>query len=141
METCNAICKYGFMCISETYFDSLVEAEDDDLRISGYKLIRPDHPSNTKSGGLCTYYQGSLLLLAKSKLVTLKDRSTDPQVKKIQNSIIFFLNLNSYLSILKPLNLTSQFYMVIKMHNQSLGGTLILTYEVMQLNNLTSSRG
>ena len=47
------------MCISETYFYSSVKSEDDDLRINGYKLIRMDHPLNTKRNGICMYYKES----------------------------------------------------------------------------------
>ena len=39
LEAYNAVHKYDFICISETYFDSSVTSEDDDLRINGYKLI------------------------------------------------------------------------------------------------------
>ena len=38
LEAYNTVHKYDFICISETYFDSLVKSEDD-LRINGYKLI------------------------------------------------------------------------------------------------------
>ena len=32
------------------------------LEISGYNLIRPDHPSNNKRGGVCIYYKNFLPL-------------------------------------------------------------------------------
>ena len=62
LEACNTVHKYDFICISETYFDSLVKSEDDDLRINGYKLIRMDHSLNTKTGGVCMYYKESLVV-------------------------------------------------------------------------------
>ena len=34
----------------------------DKLQIPGYNLIRSDHPSNTKRGGVCVYYRSSLPL-------------------------------------------------------------------------------
>ena len=41
--------------------DSLsFESNDKDLMIEGYNLIRSDHPSNTKRGGICIYYKESL---------------------------------------------------------------------------------
>ena len=46
LEAYNTVHKYDFICISETYFDSSVES-DDDLRINSYKLIRMDHPLST----------------------------------------------------------------------------------------------
>ena len=39
---------------SETYLD------DRDTLINGYNLIRADHPSNNKRGGVCIYYRESL---------------------------------------------------------------------------------
>ena len=33
-----------------------------DLEIPGYDLIRADHPSNSKRGGVCVYYGNSLPL-------------------------------------------------------------------------------
>ena len=32
------------------------------LKLDGYSLIRADHPSNIKRGGVCLYYKGNLLL-------------------------------------------------------------------------------
>ena len=56
----NTIHKYDFICISETYLDSSVPTDDRDTLINGYNLIRADHPSNTKRGGVCIYYRESL---------------------------------------------------------------------------------
>ena len=61
-EAYNTVHKYDFICISETYFDSSVESEDDNLRINGYKLIRMHYPMNTKRGGFCMYYKESLVV-------------------------------------------------------------------------------
>ena len=52
--------KSDIICLSETYFDSTVPHDDDNLVLSGYKLIRSDHPSNTKGGGVCLYYKNYL---------------------------------------------------------------------------------
>ena len=51
LEAYNTVHKCDFICISETYFDSMVKSEDDDLKIHDYKLIRTNHPLNTKRGG------------------------------------------------------------------------------------------
>ena len=52
--------KFGIICLSETYLDSSVD--DESLEISGYYLIRSDHPSNKKRGGICIYYKNFLPL-------------------------------------------------------------------------------
>ena len=36
--------------------------DDSNLKIPGYNLVRSDHPSNKKRGGVCTYYKSYLLL-------------------------------------------------------------------------------
>ena len=60
LETYNTVHKHNFICVSATYFDSLVESDDDDLRINGYELIPTDHPLNTKRGDVCINYKESL---------------------------------------------------------------------------------
>ena len=52
--------KLDVICLSETYLDSNISNDDDNLEISGYDLFRADHSSNTKRGGLCIYYRNSL---------------------------------------------------------------------------------
>ena len=40
--------KFDIICLSETYLDSTVPLDDDNLVISRYNLIHSNHPSNTK---------------------------------------------------------------------------------------------
>ena len=56
----NTIHQYDFICISETYLDSSVRTDDRDILINGYNIIRVDHPSNNKKGGVCIYYRECL---------------------------------------------------------------------------------
>ena len=55
----NSLHKFDIMYLSETYLDSNTPLDDDNLEISGYMLVRSDHPSNTKRGGVCLYYQNN----------------------------------------------------------------------------------
>ena len=48
------------MCLSETYLDSTIQSNNDNLEILRYDLVRSDHPSNNKRGGVCIYYKASL---------------------------------------------------------------------------------
>ena len=57
LEAYNSVFKYDFICISETYFDSTISCDSNNLNISGYNLIRTDHPSNSKRGGFSIYYK------------------------------------------------------------------------------------
>ena len=52
--------KFDVICISETYLNSDTPNVDENLEIVGYTLIRTDHPSYTKRGGICIYYKHSL---------------------------------------------------------------------------------
>ena len=52
--------KFDIICLSETYLNSETSLDYDHLEISGYNIIRNDHPSNTKHGGVCVYYKNTL---------------------------------------------------------------------------------
>ena len=56
------IYNYDVICLSETYLDSSILSDDNNLEIPGYDLIRADHPSNSKRGGVWVYYRNSLPL-------------------------------------------------------------------------------
>ena len=53
VEAYNAIHKHDFICLSETFFDSSVTEGDKNIQLNGYNLIRADHLSNAKRGGVC----------------------------------------------------------------------------------------
>ena len=57
-----AIHRFDITTISETYPDSSTSSDDNNLEISGYNMIRADHPSNNKRGGICIYYKQFLPL-------------------------------------------------------------------------------
>ena len=50
------------VCLSETYLDSTIQSDNDNLEIPGHNLVRSDHPSNNKRGGVCIYYKASPLV-------------------------------------------------------------------------------
>ena len=54
--------KFDIICLSQTYLHSTIPNDDDKLQILGYTLICSDHPSNTKRGGVCIYYESCLPL-------------------------------------------------------------------------------
>ena len=56
------------ICLSETYVDSSVPVDDDNLQVPGYSSVRADHPSNTKRGGVLIYYKNVLPI----KLIDVK---------------------------------------------------------------------
>ena len=52
--------KFDIICLSETYLDSGIDNES--LKISECYLIRSDHPTNKKRGGICICYKNFLPL-------------------------------------------------------------------------------
>ena len=41
--------------LTETFLNSSINNDDDRISFPGYNLLRVDHPSNTKIGGVCVY--------------------------------------------------------------------------------------
>ena len=46
LKAYNAIYKYDFICLSETYLDSSIPSDQVCLVLKGYKMVRADHPNN-----------------------------------------------------------------------------------------------
>ena len=57
-----AVHEFDEICLSETYLDSTVASDNENLAITGYNLIRANDPANTKRGGVCLYYKTCLSL-------------------------------------------------------------------------------
>ena len=62
LKVFNSIHKFDIICLSETYLDLSILHNGSNLEIPGYNLVRSDHPSNEKRGGVCIYYKSCLLL-------------------------------------------------------------------------------
>ena len=57
LEPNNTIYKHDFLCISETYFDSLVLERDRNMYLNGYNMMKADYPSNAKRDGVYIFYK------------------------------------------------------------------------------------
>ena len=57
-----SINKIDIICLSETYLDSSISSDDDNLELPRYNSVRADNPTNTERGGVCIYYHNSLPL-------------------------------------------------------------------------------
>ena len=60
IRACVAIRKLDVICLSETYLDSSNFSDDDNFNLPSYNIVRADHPSNTKKGGVYIYFKNSL---------------------------------------------------------------------------------
>ena len=47
--------KFDMICLSETFLDSSIPTNDENLHMKGYKLIRVDNPSDSKKGDVDIY--------------------------------------------------------------------------------------
>ena len=64
---------FDIVCLSETFLNSSIPNDENRINIAGYSLLRADHPSNTKKGGVCVYYKDFLLLIRKYDITDLKE--------------------------------------------------------------------
>jgi len=65
--------KFDIFCIGESYLDSSIEDKDKRLVIDNYELLRCDHPSNSRRGGVCLYYRDDLSVIVKPQLSSLDE--------------------------------------------------------------------
>ena len=49
--------KFDIVCLSETFLNSEILTNDENLQIPGYSITRVDHPANTKHGGVPVYFK------------------------------------------------------------------------------------
>ena len=64
---------FDIICLSETFLDSTVSQDDENIMINGYSLLRADHPSNSKRGGVCLYFKEHLPLIRRNDLSILQE--------------------------------------------------------------------
>ena len=62
LKACITIYKYHIIFLSETYLDSSILCDDNNLEIPDYGLGWADHWSNIKRGRVCVYCRNSLPL-------------------------------------------------------------------------------
>ena len=60
LKAYSAVHAIDIICQSETYLNHDTLFDNDNLRITGYKLIRVDHPSNQKRGVIFIYHKDFL---------------------------------------------------------------------------------
>ena len=57
LEAYNAVHDFDIICLSETFLNSEHLNDEPSLCLQGYAMIRSDHPSGNKRGGVCIYYK------------------------------------------------------------------------------------
>ena len=65
---------FDILCLSETFLDSTIDLNDENINIDRYSILRTDHPSNNKRrGGVCIYFKQSLPLIRRNDLSTMQE--------------------------------------------------------------------
>ena len=59
------------ICLSETFLNFSIQNDDDRIKIDGYSLIRSDHSSDSKKGGVCIYYKEHISLIKRDDMYPL----------------------------------------------------------------------
>ena len=65
--------EFDIFCIGESFLNSEINDDDQRLAIENYSLIRSDHPSGSKRGGVCIYFRDHLGLEERPELTTLDE--------------------------------------------------------------------
>ena len=64
---------FDIICLSETFLDLSIAISDIRININGYLLLRADHPSNIKRGGVCIYYKKYLSAIRRTVTSDLQE--------------------------------------------------------------------
>ena len=64
---------FDIVCLSETFLDSTILDDDENIQTNEHSLLRADHPNDIKHGGVCIYFKESLPLIRRNDLTNIKD--------------------------------------------------------------------
>ena len=73
IETFISTHNFDILCLSETFLDSTIDLNDENININGYSILRADHPSNNKCGPVCIFFKQSLPLIRRDDLSTMQE--------------------------------------------------------------------
>ena len=62
---------YDIICLSETFLNSSIQSDDNRIKLDGYNLIKSDHTSDSKRGGVCIYNKEHIPLVKRDDICTL----------------------------------------------------------------------
>ena len=62
---------YDIISLTEPILNSSILSDDNRVTINQYDLIRSDHPSDLKKGGVCIYYKEHIPLILRDDMNTL----------------------------------------------------------------------
>ena len=63
---------FDILCLPETFLGSTLDLNKENINIDDYSILRADHPSNNKHGGVCIYFKQFLPLIRGDDLSTMQ---------------------------------------------------------------------
>ena len=60
LEAYNTVNKFDIISLSESFHNSSIRTENNNLKINGYKMVRAGHPNNVTRGAVCVLMLGNL---------------------------------------------------------------------------------
>ena len=150
LQAFNLVHNFDILCISETHLDSSVSKDNNALPTEGYSIIRADHPSNTKRGGVCIYYNDKISVRQISNIILPECLTCKIVIGKKKGHVItlyrsrsqnqgefehFLLSLEYLLGNIRNQDPALQFYWVILMPGLRVAGfTTLKITRVYKLN-------
>ena len=77
------------LCLSDTYLDSSKLSDNDNFNLTGYNVVRDDHPSNTRKGSVCIYFKNFLSF--KLLDIQLLQECINFEIKITDKNVILYL--------------------------------------------------
>ena len=79
------------ICLSETFLDSSIPIDDNRLSIFGYSMMRADHASSTKRGGVCLCSKDHLPIIRRDDISNLKECLVTEMIVKNERCLLAYL--------------------------------------------------
>jgi len=84
----NSVHHYDIMVLSETMLDKSIKNEDIFIQGFNREIFRSDHPSNTKTGGVCVYFREGLPIKRRDDLEMLQE-AVVAEINFLRKKILF----------------------------------------------------
>ena len=150
LQVFNLVHNFDILSISEIHLDSSVSKDNNALSTEGYSIIRADHPSNTKRGGVCIYYNNKISVRQMSNIILPECLTCEIVIGKKKGHVItlyrspsqnqgefehFLLSLENLIGNIRNQDPALQFYWVILVPGLRVGEfTTSQTTRVYKLN-------
>ena len=79
------------ICLSETFLDSSIPIDDNRLSIFSYSMMRADHASSTKRGGVCLCFKDHLPIIRRDDTSNLKECLVTEMTVKNERCLLAYL--------------------------------------------------